>query len=212
MEPADQRNRVRSTIVAGLLAGLGVIAVDDKAQACSPVKTHPYKVDASVVDSVPPGAVTASMVVDLAALRESDTSTCRDISFATLVVSASDDQTPSEELGYQVTLLCGDLPPVEAGPVQGWDGNLHYSWSPSLETGFHSMVGVQAVDLAGNVGPMTELVISAGEAKTCSTSEPEASAEGSCSMSGHAGGSLCFLAFYMLAGLGVARRRRTNSA
>jgi hypothetical protein len=146
-------------MVAGLLAGLGVIAVDDKAQACDPVSNQPYEVDASVVDSVPPGAVTASVEVDLAALRESDSSTCRDISFARLVVSASDDQTPSEELGYQVTLLCRDLPPVEEGPVRGWDGNLYYSWSPSLETGFHSMVGVQAVDLAGNVGPMTEVVI-----------------------------------------------------
>lgn len=204
MEQVNRTGRMRGAAVAGLLVAIGILAVPDTGRACKPATNEPFSVVDSGTDSVPPGDVTASVeAVTLAAESGAGAGDCGTTSFVRLLVSASDDQAASDKLGYQVTLLCGDLPPVEDVPVKPLEGRLFYAWNSSGETAFHSRLGVSAVDRAGNVGPMTTLDVSAGDAEECSTST-----EGSCSMSSHARGGLWSSVVCLLAGLALARRRR----
>ena len=89
-------------------------------------------------------------------------------------VSASDDQTAVENLGYQIEVATGRLPDglvLPTGAVRTLGGNLFLGWidgaSDDQEPLSFSLT-IRAVDLAGNVGPpVTVTVADPGSGSGC---------------------------------------------
>jgi hypothetical protein len=81
-----------------------------------------------------------------------------------VVVSATDDLTPADQLGYRFTILSGYVPPnlrVPADDRRPWAGDeLSWRFAGDYRGAFQFDVEVRAVDLNGNVGPATVLTIS----------------------------------------------------
>jgi len=153
--------------------------------ACTPKINPAHTLDpAHSGDQTPPGEVTVT-----ASFAESDDSTkdqCFWEGVMAVTVSAVDDATPADRLGYDLREIRGRFP--GALPFQpvglGTSGILvFYAQSTDIDVTFE----VRAVDLNGNYGPPVELTVTH---------------DGGCSTSG-AGSIGAGLAL-----LGLARRRR----
>lgn len=156
--------------LAAASVGFSLLWMPSPARACSPIRNDPHVLEASS-DAVPPGAVTATVEsVSLAEDEGPDDGDCSSTSHVVLRVSSSDDQTPDLELGYQLTSIRGDALGVPTSPVRATDGEVHLSWVSSGEERIDAVVGVQAVDLAGNMGPMQEVSITGEAPAGCSIS------------------------------------------
>jgi len=81
-----------------------------------------------------------------------------------LVVSATDDRTPAEQLGYRFAIVGGQPPPHIRFPTgdrrAGWGGELYWRFDGDYGGAFSFDVEIRAVDLNGNVGPATVVTIS----------------------------------------------------
>jgi hypothetical protein len=158
------RGASRSSRIAAGLFGFWVLAWRPPvALACSLASPPEHVIDpkAQASDSTAPGApaVTVAKIERGKGQAACSYNTCEGIGTVVLDVSASDDQTPSEGLGYRVELVSGQAPTglhLPAGAVQARDGQLRLHWSDGdtdEQEAISFSLAVTAVDLAGNVGP-----------------------------------------------------------
>lgn len=137
--------------------------------ACSalPDNAGEHVVDtAFATDLVPPSAVTVAIAVE----REPGSgnggcggAACSDRSnIVFLSVDATDDRAPSARLGYQLTVVAGQVPSgmiIPTTAVGAIDGDLRL-WFPNDTKAIAFDLEIRAVDLNGNVGPATVVAIS----------------------------------------------------
>jgi hypothetical protein len=145
------------------------------ASACKPgsLPLHVIDAQAQVSDTTPPGPVTVT-VSEISRGKGPDTnwascsqsaSSCDDIGTVTLQVSAEDDQSPPDKLGYQLQLADGQLPsgltlPTDA--VRTLAGALYLYWNDGASDDQEAIsfsLAIRAVDLAGHLGPASTVVI-----------------------------------------------------
>ena len=161
-----------------MLLAAGRLLVDSApAAACSLAGNEPHYVDAAFsTDATPPGAVTATATVerhyekDDGGCGTSKVASCGSYGLVTLTATATDDIAPADRIGYEITVTDGTPPPdfnVPAMPVRafGYDGNVIYLYySVTRHTGFRVTLEIRAVDLNGNLGPPTQLVVEESDA------------------------------------------------
>jgi MYXO-CTERM domain-containing protein len=125
---------------------------------------------------------------------------CDDAGWLQIAVSATDDFTLSEEIGFRVELVEGDLPDgfaFDGVARRARDGALHFHWNDEAtdeQEAFDFTVSIVAIDLAGNESEPVELDVS----------DP-GSEERGCS---HTGGSWLALGPAGLVAAALRRRRR----
>lgn len=136
------------------------VLVPRTAHACSLVSNYEHELDATYADdATPPGSVTVT--ADVARLHDSGgcgaVATCGSYGFIELYVDAGDDRTPSDQIGFQVTVVGGTTPPgwnVHAGnasavrPADPGRLVIYFDVDAPLDV----QLEVRAVDLNGNVG------------------------------------------------------------
>ena len=137
--------------------------------ACSalPDNAGEHAVDtAFATDLVPPSVVTVAMAVDRNPGSGSGGcggAACSDRSNVVfLSVDATDDRAPSSQLGYQLTVVAGQVPSgmtIPTTAVGAIDGDLRL-WFPSDTRAIAFDLEIRAVDLNGNLGPATVITIS----------------------------------------------------
>lgn len=144
------------------------------ASACSLATNETHQVDAAHAnDTTAPGVVT----VTADAQRYFDNSedgcgggkvaSCGSYGLVTLAVGGTDDATPADQLGYEVTLVDGTPPrdfnvpsmPVRPFAGSGGTGDLYLYYSVTEAKGFRVTLQVRAVDLNGNLGPPTLVTV-----------------------------------------------------
>lgn len=194
------------------LAALLALADSRPASACSLLTNDDFQEDpAQAGDATPPGAVTGSAEVFRNEEEEgvgcTQVAGCGDIAAIRLDVSATDNATPADRMGYLVTVVGGEPPAglvgesfggIRSTPVTGYGGELIFYFDFNDRAGFQLDLEVRAVDLGGNLGPPT--IFSVGEA---------APDEGGCRTSGSAtSGGLVLLA---IAGVVLRRRARRST-
>lgn len=183
---------MRSMLVLAALA----LAMPRDADACLQPTYEEHVLDRSQLsDTMKPGPVSISMWIEQpdgggCATRESR---CAEPAGRRLVVmvSASDDQTPPDKMGYRVDITSGRAPFPAPGDVRAIDGLLRFDLGDSEDYEFE--LAIRAVDLNGNMGPPTYTPIA------------EASGEGCAS---HHGRAVSFGMLAIVIALVVGRRRR----
>jgi hypothetical protein len=145
------------------------LAYPDPVGACSIVGNPDHQVDQAYADDeTPPGAVTASVLV-----RRFDqgggggcggtaVSSCYDVAFVEVMVAASDDAAPADQLGYQVRVASGQAPAgmtPPAGAIRATEQGVLVLPFSYMESGFSFELEVRAVDLNGNLGPPTLVAV-----------------------------------------------------
>ena len=182
----------------GVLAAVSlVLGAPRDARACAPVTYEQHLLDrAQLADSVKPGPVALGMWIEQqgdggCATRETQ---CAPSGRQLVVhVTASDDHTPPDKLGYRVTIPSGRAPFATPGDIRPMDGLLVFELGDSEELEFE--LAVRAVDLNGNIGPPTYAQV------------VQSSATGGCA-SHHAGRAVSFGMITIVLALLVGRRRR----
>lgn len=140
------------------------------AGACSLAGNEPHTLDTAAhgSDTTPPTAVTAARTVnryfadDAGGCGGGQVATCGDYGLITLTLSgATDDATPAAELGYRITITDGTPPPGFRGvdeDVRGPEVYIYFDVDDPNPVEF--TLEIRAVDLNGNLGPATEILIS----------------------------------------------------
>ena len=139
---------------------------------------HELDPDEIGVDVTPPGPLRGAEVSTIVTPADERPvlcgidEVCPDLGRIVLSIdSAVDARTPSAMLGYSVELVSGALPaalpdvPVRLRGVGG-HGDLHLEWSGDQEP-FSAVLGLRAVDLAGNVGPELRIEVESPGASGC---------------------------------------------
>ena len=89
---------------------------------------------------------------------------CDGVTAIRIYVTATDDRTSDYDMGYELTLVSGSFPSrfgsLPATSVEGYGGVLYLSGGSLDDYSF--VLGVRAVDKAGNRGPITEIEVSHG--------------------------------------------------
>jgi MYXO-CTERM domain-containing protein len=86
--------------------------------------------------------------------------------YLTIEVSATDDQTPTAELGFRLQVKSGKTPQyweIPAGDLQAFDGKISLNWVDDAsddQEAFDFVLAVAPVDRAGNVGAALDLSVS----------------------------------------------------
>jgi hypothetical protein len=164
-------------LAASALLALAVRPSD----ACVPIDEEitPHEVDpAQANDTTPPPTPTATFSIsrgesDSGCLSKSD---C-DGTYADIYVDVvgSDDVTPTERLGYILTIAGGDVPyhlysrAGDGTPVFQPRGEFRYGFDYN-DTEFAFDLEVRTIDLNGNISPPTVLHIALDEGGGCSIS------------------------------------------
>ena len=160
----------------GVVALLGLTACatfSRPASACSLPGFVPHQTDSTTGDATAPGDL-AALTYALTRSGNDDQSSCGDLAILTLNLEPpEDEQTPLEQLGFAIAAeSVPDGLILPDGPVRAPQGSLTFAW-PDDSSGGHGIVAftlaVSAVDLAGNVGPPSELrVYDGGDTEACS--------------------------------------------
>jgi hypothetical protein len=154
------------------------------AHACKQVAPTPHTLDpaAQATDSTAPGIPTVTVTfvrrgkgpeTNYSSCSQS-ASSCDDLGSIALQLSAQDDQTPTDKLGYQIELAAGQLPSgmtLPPTPVRTMGGTIPLSWNDGASDDQESIsfsLEVRAVDLAGNFGPATTVEVHDGGSGGCS--------------------------------------------
>ena len=137
---------------------------------CSLLGNDAHELDpAQSNDHVAPGAVTASAeVVRFGGSRGQ----CGGIAEADLAVSATDDATPADKLGYLLELASGTPPrsfDLPSGAIRAADGELFVRYDANQSGAFTIDLSVRARDLNGNLGPPTVVTVSEPGESGCRT-------------------------------------------
>ena len=147
---------------------------------CTLIGNDPHELDpAQSTDHVAPGAVTASAEVvrfdggdDGGCAGMGGGGTCGDLAEVDLAVSAADDATSTDQLGYEVVLASGTPPrgfALPTGAIVASQGELFLRYSSSDHDGFTIDLSVRARDLNGNLGPPTVVTVSEPGESGCRT-------------------------------------------
>ncbi len=159
------------------------------AWACSIATNPEHTLDEAekLVDTTPPGPVEIlSHWVHRADGDGNELSGCESVrlcpplgSIHIQIVPAVDDRTSADLMGYRLSPV-GDVP-GELESVWDWEdqrlalGELLLFWTDGdsdAQGGFELTLDIQAVDLAGNLGPATRVVIEDPGRSGCATSVP----------------------------------------
>lgn len=141
--------------------------------ACSLAPQPPHTLDpqAQATDTVAPAAPELSLGdirrgkdpdTDYSSCSQSATS-CDDLGSIALQVSARDDQTTADHMGYTFEVTAGQPPSnlyLPSGAVRTRAGNVYLYWNDGAtddEETIDFTLAVHAVDLAGNTGPAATL-------------------------------------------------------
>jgi hypothetical protein len=141
------------------IAGLGLVA-PRVADACIDVAFEQHSLDRSQLDdTVKPGPVDVSMWIEgpdgggceaPSVQRRCDSPSGREL---VVMVSATDDRTPPDKLGYRVTVTAGKAPFAAPGDVRPIQGQLFFALPDDGDLDFE--LAIRAIDLNGNIGPAT---------------------------------------------------------
>jgi hypothetical protein len=155
------------------------------AEACSRIG-NPHFMPGDPVELVPPSVVTAGKP---SVFRSDRQGSCPATTLVSIDVVATDDTTPTIELGYRLRIARGETPLQGFGDTSGDRlGGVLLIFFSGADDDLDFDLGISAVDKSGNVGPETVVPIY-DEAPGCSTG----------------GASSLILAFALL---GLRRRRR----
>lgn len=136
------------------------------ALACSVLGPLPHSVIEASDDDSPPSApqLQALTITRGKASSLGAAGSCGDLGFLTFDLVTEDDTTAGDAIGYQLTLVSGELPfelPVEFVRPQS-STNLTFTWVDGATRGqepLSATVDIAAVDEAGNVGASITVVI-----------------------------------------------------
>jgi MYXO-CTERM domain-containing protein len=123
-------------------------------------------------DSEAPSAIGGADVEVSRGRPRGNGASCEDLgNFHLSIDPGTDNLTPSEALGYQVRYLGGELPGgLDEHLLEGiWTDDAYVIWSETERDPFDFEIGVRPIDLAGNLGPETEVAISSNGCE-CSSS------------------------------------------
>jgi len=146
---------------------------------CSIAGFQEQMLDAAQADDhVAPAAATASFDIvrfddDNGGCAGGAENSCSDTAIVAIAVSASDDRTPADQIGYQLALVSGELPAgmtLPQGAVVPFDGKLNFVFRAEDRAGFTADLEVRARDQNGNLGPPTIVTISEAGDGGCRTS------------------------------------------
>ena len=199
---------VKSLLRAGLLL---TAAGPSSVLACSFTSHEPHVIDDTRVDEVAPGAPS---LVELSVTRGHApiemqrgvymTSSCGDLGWVTLWLSAEDDLSAPENLGFVFTLESGEAPftwPTE--PIRPAEDGILFIWvdeATDEQEPIEATLSVNTVDEAGNVSDEALLL-------TISDEGGEAEVKRCTSASSAPGLGLLSLGL-----LGITRRRARRQA
>lgn len=189
--------------------------------ACSRLPPVEHPIDADSADVVAPAAPVVGIARIYRGSEGTDflddctavVSSCADGGGVVLAVSASDDATPADALGWRVE-LSGDLPdglvelPIAVRADD--DGEVSLAWVDGQtddQEAFSFTARVYAVDAAGNESAPTDVLVEdpgsvAAPYAPCEPVVPEPVGPGGCATTGAAAG-----AWWVAALLALARRR-----
>lgn len=157
--------RLISIVVA--IAALGLHA---PAEACENVATdveHSLDPAEEAVDTAAPGAP------EILDVRISKSDQCQTDALFIKFVPPQDDRTPTESMGYRFAVRTSDGAPTQL--LSMMDGKtlrargewLNFQYDPgSVAASYKLDVTVRAVDLAGNEGPETAIVIDSDDVES----------------------------------------------
>jgi hypothetical protein len=148
------------------LAGAKPLTVDPQAQATdgTPPSTPVAKVDSIKRGKGPTGTSTCGM----------SASSCDDLGTIAIAVSATDDQTTSDQLGYRVELASGSLPgdlALPTTPILAMGGYLYFHWldgATDEQEDVSLSLAITTVDRAGNASPSSTVGIHSPGSGGCS--------------------------------------------
>jgi len=180
-----------------LLFAALALAVPRVADACFEPGFEQHRLDRSQLsDTVKPGPVSVSMWIEEAegdGCEAPGSSRCGSPIGRRLVVmvSADDDQTPPDKLGYRVTVTAGAAPFPDPGDVRAFEEQLSFPLGDSDDIDFE--LAIRAVDLNGNIGPATYTQVAQSANEGCA--------------SHHGGHAVSFGMIAFVVGLLIRRRR-----
>ena len=122
-------HHVTSLLRAGLLLGL---ALPSSALACSFIEYDEHLIDDTIADEVPPSLpsldeldINRGVGPTRAGFGSQVSSSCDDLGWVTLRLSAEDDLSAPESLGFVFALDTGTLPfTLPSEPVRPFDGSI----------------------------------------------------------------------------------------
>ncbi len=154
-----------------------VVAIEQVSLACSYGTPQALVLDpqAQASDTTPPSVPVAK--VDSVRRGQGPTtnadcsqsaSSCDDLGSIGIALTATDDQTAPEEIGYQVEVVAGHLPDgleLPTGPVLLMEGHLYLHWIDGATDDQEAVsftLAIHAVDLAGNTSTPANVEVSDG--------------------------------------------------
>lgn len=189
----------RSTVFALVLAMLFVLLRVEPAQACLFPSASEHQLDPTqMADRTPPSLTSVTAQVR----RPDDSTSCGDLAILRVEIAATDAQTPTNLLGYEVKVAAGARPSgprfrASAVRAQSGGNTLIYPFSANSEID-GLMLEVRAVDLNGN----------RSEPMMVEVDDPGAADGAGCSAAGAESPALAgFLALALAALLGRRRQR-----
>ena len=148
---------------------LALLAFEGRAPACYIICCARYQIDPQeqAVDVTPPGAVSvAELVITRGEMGGCELNSCDGIGLIDLTLTASDDRTPAEDLGYKLRFASGERPDGNLSiPEEPVHGTMTLPWddgASEFQESFDFFLEIAAVDRAGNTGPWTLIEIADG--------------------------------------------------
>src|SRR3990172_7839201 len=147
---------------------LALLAFEGRAPACYIICCARHQIDPQeqAVDVTPPGAVSvAELVITRGEKGGCENYTCDDMGRIRLTLTASDDRTPAEDVGYKLRFASGERPDANLFiPAETVHSPMILYWEDgaSIQESFDFFLAIAAVDRAGNTGPWTLIEIADG--------------------------------------------------
>ena len=175
-------HHVTSLLRAGLLLGA---ALPSSALACSFIEYDEHLIDDTIEDEVAPSLpsldeldINRGVGPTRSGLGSQMSTSCDDLGWITLRLSAEDDLSPPENLGFVFTLDTGSLPfTLPSEPARPFDGSITFVWIDGAtddQEPIEATVTVNTMDEAGNLSAESLLLTISDEGseegiKGCST-------------------------------------------
>ena len=164
--------RSRSYVMVLVIGATACLALAMPARACSLAGNQAHTIDPQAQDASPPSApiVTVQTIHRGKGPEQQgcaqSASSCDDLGWIIVQVSAADDQTATGSLGYRIELASGSLPSGLSLPTTAvrpaTSNGLTFVWidgSRDDQEALAFVLSIRAVDLAGNEGPPTSVEV-----------------------------------------------------
>jgi hypothetical protein len=167
----------RATLVFVLSTVFAVVTIEQASLACSYGSPPALVLDpqAQASDTTPPSVPVANVESirrgqgpTTYANCSQSVSSCDDFGSIGIALTATDDQAPTDKMGYRVEVVAGQLPDglaLPTGPVLLTGGHLYLHWIDGATDDQEAVsftLAIRAVDLAGNTGPPANVEVSDG--------------------------------------------------